>query len=381
MYTGQGSQYKGAGYELYRTEPVFRSALERCEQLLIPYINHKLTDLLYAKEYDAALLNQTNIAQPLIFSFGYALTSLWREWGVRPDIVMGHSVGEYAAAVTAGIFSLEDGMKLIAERGRLMNGVDEDGQMYAVFADVDLVKTYLKEYSAKKVSIAAINTTNNVVISGASDVVKELADRLTKDNIKVTRLAVSNAFHSPIMNSITEEFRALATTMGYKKPAIPIVSNVDAEIFMNKTFHAEYLVKHLLQPVKFMDSIKLLYEKGYRVFVEISGGQTLVNMCKEILKDKKDFQLIPTLCTYKNNRVSINEALGQFYTMGCKIDWNKVYFWNKGRKIPLPSYPFDKKTYWFKDLGELKEVCTAEAEIKKEETAAGLILKGKKINA
>ncbi|BCJ94417.1 hypothetical protein acsn021_19860 [Anaerocolumna cellulosilytica] len=380
MYTGQGSQYKGAGYELYKTEPVFKSALDKCEQLLMPYINHKLTDLLYAKEYDAALLNQTNIAQPLIFSFGYALTNLLKEWGIRPDIVMGHSVGEYVAAVTAGILSLEDGMKLIAERGRIMNCVEEEGQMYAVFADVDLVKTYLKEYSPKSVSIAAINTANNVVISGASDVVRELAERLTKDNIKVTRLAVSNAFHSPIMNSITEEFRALANTIGYKKPAIPIVSNVDADIFMNKTFHAEYLVKHLLQPVKFMDSIKLLYEKGYRVFVEIAGGQTLVNMCKDILKDKKDFQLIPTLRSYKSSRESINEALGQFYTLGCKVDWNKVYFWNKGRKIPLPPYPFDKKTYWFKDLGERKEGCKTEAEIKKE-AADGLILKGKRINA
>ena len=350
MYTGQGSQYKGAGYTLYLNEPIFREALEKCEELLLPYIKYKLTDLLYSDKCSEELLNQTNIAQPVIFSFGYALTCLWMEWGIRPDIVLGHSVGEYIAAVVAGVFSLQDGIKLIAERGRLMSEVAAEGEMYAVFANLEVIKAYIKDYPSDKIRIAAINSPNNIVVSGDKEIARQVIKKLSENNINSQKLAVSNAFHSPLMEPIVNEFRALASKIQYFKPAIPIVSNVSADIFKDKTFNPEYLVEHLLNPVKFMDSIELLEEQGYKVFVEISGRQTLVNLCKNIFKDKKDKILLSSLQPSKNYFDTVTDVLGQLYALGSKINWCKIYANKKGRKIPLPAYPFNRKSYWFKEL-------------------------------
>ena len=378
MYTGQGSQYKGAGYTLYLNEPIFREALEECEELLLPHIKYKLTDLLYSDKCSEELLNQTNIAQPVIFSFGYALTCLWMEWGIRPDIVLGHSVGEYIAAVVAGVFSLQDGIKLIAERGRLMNEVEAEGEMYAVFANLDVVTSYIKDYPSEKIRIAAINSPNNIVISGDREIARDIIKKLSDNNINSQRLAVSNAFHSPLMEPIVNEFRAVASKIQYFKPAIPIVSNVSAGIFKDKTFNPEYLVEHLLNPVKFMDSIQLLEEQGYKVFVEISGRQTLVNLCKNIFKDKNDKILLSSLQPSKNYSDVITDVLGQLYAIGSKINWCKIYANKKGRKIPLPAYPFNRKSYWFKDIN-VKENIELQYSYKSSKTGRISSLRGKKV--
>ncbi len=258
LFTGQGSQYVGMGKELYETQPVFRASIDKCDRILRPHLEKPLLEILYSQS-PTPLIDETTYTQAAIFALEYALCKLWRSWGINPEIVMGHSVGEYVAAAIAGVFSLEDGLKLIAARGRLMQSLPP-GAMVAVFADIAKVEAAI--VNCREIAIAAINGDKNIVISGTPEALKRVVAALTTEGIETSFLKVSRAFHSPLMELMLGEFEQIAREITYNLPRIAIVSNITGEIVNEDFATPEYWCNHILQPVQFAAGMKTLQQAG-----------------------------------------------------------------------------------------------------------------------
>ncbi|MCB8984307.1 MAG: type I polyketide synthase [Ardenticatenaceae bacterium] len=346
LFTGQGAQYVQMGRQLFETEPVFRQVMEECAAVLRPYLPQPLLDVIYpapdAAPETAVLIDQTQYTQPALFAIEYALARLWQSWGIEPVAVMGHSVGEFVAACVAGVFSLEDGLKLISARGRLMGGLPSGGAMAAVFADEVTVQQAIAAYH-DQVSIAAINGPTNVVISGAGTAVSAILEQLAAQGIKGRPLTVSHAFHSPLMEPILDEFAAVAASVAFAEPQITLVSNVSGEAAGPEVQTAVYWRSHVRAPVRFADAMHSLHAEGVDLFLECGPQPTLSGMGQRCLPDGAA-TFVPSLRPGVADAEQIVRGLGQLYAAGASVNWAACQ--PGGRRIPLPTYPFQRQRYW-----------------------------------
>lgn len=341
MFTGQGSQYHDMGHSLYETQPVFRAVLEECDKIVQPLIGHSLISLLY--ETHSNILHDTAIAQPAIFSLEYALYKLWTSWGVRPEVLIGHSLGEYVAACVSGVFSLEDGLKLVSARGQLMQNLPQTGGMVQVMADAKYMEDMIKDFGGK-VSIAAINTPEHSVISGELKAVEAICALLHEKQVDFIPLNVSHAFHSPLMASMLDEFEAFARNISYAPPQINIISNVTGELIgEDEIMDPAYWVNHIIQPVHFAKGVKSIRDMGISRFLELGPKATLINFGRLCLSEPENMWL--SSLTPKDPDTAI-ASLKQLYLFGANINWYGFDAPFSRKRIPLPTYAFQKEKYW-----------------------------------
>ena len=345
LFTGQGAQYAGMGRELFETQPTFRRTLEMCSELLAGDLDRPLISVIYPSPGETSPLDETAYTQPALFTFEYALAELWRSWGIEPAVVMGHSVGEYVAACIAGVFSLEDGLRLVAARARLMQNQPRGGGMAAVFADEKTVAAAIAPYKGT-VEIAALNGPRNSVISGAEGHLQQVLHKLKAKGIGAQMLNVSHAFHSPLMEPMLDDFEKIARSITYAPPSIGLISNVSGRfVSSGEVSQAAYWRAHVRRPVQFYRSMETLHEQGYGYFLEIGPHPVLLGMAKYCLPDEQGLWL-PSMKRGQGDWRQMLESLGRLYAQGVEIDWAGFDQDYHRRRIVLPTYPFQRKRYW-----------------------------------
>jgi acyl transferase domain-containing protein len=345
MFPGQGAQHVDMARGLYEAEPAFRAELDRCARLLAPDLD--LLALLFPGSGDedaARRLEQTACTQPAIFSVEYALARLWMSWGVRPDAMIGHSVGEYVAACLAGVLTLEDALALVAARGALMQG-----QPAGAMLSVALPEAELMPLLPDGVELAAVNGPRLCVASGPAEPVERLAAELARREVPAQRLRTSHAFHSAMMGPILDTFARRAGEVRFGPPQIPFVSNLTGTwIGDDQAADPGYWAEHLRRPVRFADGLAELLRDGDRVLLEVGPGQALTSLARQAAGGERRV-IVPSMRQPKQQRPDLAcllDALGRLWVAGVAVDWTAFSAHEERRRVPLPTYPFERRRCW-----------------------------------
>ncbi|MCP3102822.1 amino acid adenylation domain-containing protein [Myxococcus sp. K15C18031901] len=348
LFSGQGAQYVGVARALAVEHPGFRRRLEAFDSVLRKEWGTSLFDVLYPAPGQASPLDRFDFAQPLLFALEYALAELWLSWGIRPEALLGHSTGELAAACIAGVFSVDDGLKLALHRGRLMHQLAE-GANLAVSASEEVVRSFL-ETSDSRCSIAALNGPDNVVVSGLPDEVAEVASAMEVRGFKTRRLNIPRAAHSALVDAILPEFRAVAASLTYSRPTMPIVSGMTGALVDDAIATPDYWCAQLRDTVRFSRGVEWLYREGVRAFVEVGPKATLLGMAARCVPEG-ECAWLQSLRPDDGGWRQLLESLASLFVQGAPVDWAAFDAGFGRHKVGLPTYPFQRQRYWEEGAG------------------------------
>jgi amino acid adenylation domain-containing protein len=347
LFTGQGAQFPGMGRTLYQTEPVYRKQIDECAEILRPILDLDLRTLLLAEpddEASAEALMETRLAQPALFITELAMATLWMEWGVVPKAMAGHSLGEFVAAVMAHVMSREDGLRLVAARGRLMQQM-ERGAMLSVRLGEEPISALI----GKRLSLAALNSPSLSVVSGPIDAIEELEKQFERESVGNKRLRTSHAFHSAMMDPMLDAFEDEVRSTTLHAPSIPYVSGVTGTwITAEDAAASSYWRNHCRMPVRFGDAVALLLDVPDAVLLEVGPGQSLTTLAHQ-QRGSRNIQIIASMPERAAEAIASGtmlEALGRMWAAGIHPDWK--HFWSREhrQRVALPTYPFDRKKHW-----------------------------------
>jgi acyl transferase domain-containing protein len=344
IFSGQGSQWIGMGLDLLEQEPVFRASLERCDGLLRNLAGWSILSELRAEE-SRWRLNETQFAQPVIFAIQVSLAACWRAWGVEPEAVAGHSVGEIAAAHVAGVLSLEDAIRVVWHRGRLMQGAMGKGTMVAVKLTPAEAERALVGHE-RRVSIAAINGPRSVVLSGESDSLSAVVRSLQRENVSCRWLEVDYAFHSPQMRPFKQELVGVLSGLALQVASCTLFSTVVGEVSCGTDFDADYWGRNMTEPVRFAAAVNGLLDYGFNLFIEIGSHPVLSGAISECLRQRRrEGVALASMRRHEVTRRNMLSALGVLYASGYSVDWSRLYP-EPQRFVRLPSYPWQRQRCW-----------------------------------
>lgn len=353
MFSGQGSQYLNMGWQLYQDELIFRQQVDQCCERLKPHLKCDLRAIIYpnlgleTKEglETKPLLEQTCYTQPALFVVEYALAQLWMSWGIHPEAMIGHSIGEYVAACLAGVFSLDDALELVALRGKLMQQQPEGEMLSVSLSEVDI-----QPWLNAEITLAAINSPSLCVVSGTQRAIATLHNSLTKKEISCCYLHTSHAFHSPMMEPVLSPFKEKIKQIQLNSPRISIISNVTGTwLTATDATNSGYWAKHLRQTVRFSAGIAELTKEPQRIFLEVGPGNTLGIFTQQPL-----FSSLRHPKQEQSDVAFLFNTLGRLWINGVKIDWANFHTNEHCYRVPLPTYPFERQRYWIEASRELQ---------------------------